>query len=351
MFRLLILSLALLTGCNTPPAQGGTQAANQVAGASAAAPAPGQSETVAIVGGELITMAELDESAKAQLLKLQQQMFDARKQALDRMIDMQLMEAEAKSLNQTTEEFLKAEIEDKTTPISEADIAAFYQENQGRMRGDLTQMSDPIRQHLAQQQGATLMMALTKRLRDKAGVQILLTQPRIKVDPGDSPRYGKVGAPVEIIEFSDFQCPYCIRGAETLDEVKEKYGDKVTIVYRHFPLPMHDRAHRAAEASECANEQGKFWAYHDLLFANQRAMTEEDLSGYASQAELDLAKFNECLTSGRHVATVDNDMEEGAAAGMSGTPGFFVNGVFLGGAMPIDKFSEIIDAELAGKSG
>ncbi len=349
MFRLLVLSAALLIGCNTPPAEGTTNHAPGAAPANFAAPAAptaGLADPVAKVGGEPISLAELDEAAKAELLKISQQMFDARKQGLDRMIDMRLMEAEAKARSMTKEELLKVEIEEKTTPITDADIEAFYNQNKNRMRGDLTQMSDPIRQHLAQQQGGKLMAAFTKSLRDKAGVEIYLEQPRVMVDPGDSPRYGNANAPVQIIEFSDFQCPYCIRGAETLDQVKEKYGDKVTIVYRHFPLPMHDRAHRAAEASECANDQGKFWAYHDQLFANQRAMTEEDLARYATASELDVAKFTECLNSDKHVATVDEDMKDGANAGMSGTPGFYINGVFLGGAMPIEKFSEVIDAEL-----
>jgi protein-disulfide isomerase len=351
MYRLLALTLALVA-CNTPPAQGGDQSDAEVATASSApASAEGMADPVARVSGEPITLAELDASAKAELLKIDQQLFDIRKNALNQMIDLSLAEKEAVARSITTEALLKAEVEDKVAPIGDTEVEAFFKENQGRMRGDLTQMADPIKKHLAQQQAVALMDAFTKSLRDKANVEIYLQQPRVKVDPGDSPRHGNVSAPVEIIEFSDFQCPYCIRGADTLDEVKEKYGDKVTIVFRHFPLPMHDRAHRAAEASECANEQGKFWEYHDTLFANQRAMTEDDLSGYAQTAGLDLTKFGECLSSGRHVATVEQDMKEGAEAGMSGTPGFFINGVFLGGAMPIEKFSEVIDAELQLNAG
>jgi len=350
MFRLSALFLAL-TACNPQPAQGGGQSQPEATTHHAEAASPGVADPVARIAGEPISLAELDASAKADLLKIEQQLFEIRKNALNQMIDFQLIEAEAESKGMTTEALLKAEVEDKASPIDDSEVKAFYDENQNRMRGDLTQMADPIKKHLAQQQAARLMSDFTKALRTKANVEIYLEQPRVSVDPGDSPRYGDAGAPVEIIEFSDFQCPYCIRGAETLNQVKEKYGDKVTIVYRHFPLPMHDRAHRAAEASECANEQGKFWEYHDALFANQRAMTEEDLSGYAQASGLDLTKFTECLASGRHVATVDQDMKDGENAGMSGTPGFFINGIFLGGALPIEKFSEVIDAELARKSG
>ena len=168
---------------------------------------------------------------------------------------------------------------------------------------------------------------------------------------GDSPRFGNPEAPVQIVEFSDFQCPYCTRGASTLDEVKEAYGDKVTVVYRHFPLSFHMEAYKAAQASECANDQSKFWEYHDLLFANQRALTEPDLVSYAEQLSLNMGDFTECLNSGKHAATVDEDMAEGAAVGMQGTPGFFINGRFLNGAQPFEAFKEIIDAELARKQG
>ena len=143
--------------------------------------------------------------------------------------------------------------------------------------------------------------------------------------------------------------PYCIRGSDTLKQVMDKYGDKVSVVYRHFPLSFHTEAHKGAQASECANEQGKFWEYHDKLFANQRAMFDEDLRRYAGEVGLDQAKFDECLASEKYKAKVDKDLEDGAAAGMSGTPGFFVNGRFVNGAQPLEVFSQIIDAELAKK--
>jgi protein-disulfide isomerase len=350
MFRTLILSLALVVGCNPQPSEGGSKAKATPAATTHATPtaaSAGMADPVASVGGEPITLAQLDEEASAQLFKLQQQMFDARKAALDTMIDKRLLEVEAASQGMTTEALLAAEVHDKAAEITDAEVDEFYEQNKARMRGDVDKMREPIQKHLIQQQSAELMKTFKKSLRDKAEVKIFMEKVRIVVDPGDSPRHGSADAPIEIIEFSDFQCPYCVRGTDTLNEVKEKYGDKVTVVFRHFPLPMHDRAHRAAEASECANDQGKFWEYHDQLFANQRAMTEENLVIYAENVELNLTAFNECLTSDKHVATVDEDMKDGAAAGMSGTPGFFINGIFLSGAMPIDKFTEVIDAELA----
>jgi protein-disulfide isomerase len=129
--------------------------------------------------------------------------------------------------------------------------------------------------------------------------------------------------------------------------VKQKYGDKVSVVYRHFPLPMHKQAHRAAQAAQCAHEQDGFWKFHDALFADQKAWTDTDYAAYAKSAGLDADKLVACVESGRHAATVDADVKDGRNAGMGGTPGFYINGVVLTGAQPLPSFVDVIDAELA----
>ena len=260
-----------------------------------------------------------------------------------------LVEAEAKSRGIEPEALLKAEVEDKVPPVTDEDIAKFFAENQNRMRGGLDQMKEQIRGYLDSQGKGKRMFEFVNELKAKSEVVIMLDPPRIDVAADDSPRFGSVEAPIQIIEFSDFQCPYCTRGAATIDEVKAKYGDKVSVVYRHFPLDFHDRANLAAQASECANDQGKFWEFHDKLFENQQAMADSDFESYATQLELNVAEFKECIRSGKHIETVATDLREGSEAGMTGTPGFFINGRFLGGAQPIEAFSEVIDAELAKK--
>lgn len=158
---------------------------------------------------------------------------------------------------------------------------------------------------------------------------------------------GNPDAKITMIEFSDFECPFCQRHAPTLQAILDQYGDDVRLVYRHFPLTsIHPNAAKAAEASECAGEQGKFWEYHDLLFANQSALQVPSLKQYAGQLGLNQSQFDSCLDSGKYTAKVNAQLQEGQAAGVTGTPGTFVNGELVKGAYPLATFTQIIDGLL-----
>lgn len=344
-----IVALALATACNGVAGENATPATTAAPPKVSAEVTLDDSTPVATLRGETITLAQVDEAAASSLFEARQAMYEARMQALDQLINDRLIDEEAKRRSMDQEAMFRQEIEAKATPPTDAEIEAFFNANRAMMRGEFEELKPRIAQHLHQQKLAEAAMGFIDGLRTAAGVKVMLEPPRIPVNGGDSPRWGKAGAPVEIVEFSDFQCPYCTRGAATLDQVKEHYGDKVTIVYRHFPLPMHDRADEGAAASECANEQGKFWEYHDQLFANQRAMSDQDLRTYAQNVGLDMKKFDECYQSGRHEKTVQQDIEDGAKIGMSGTPGFYINGRMLAGAQPFEAFKQIIDDELERK--
>jgi len=175
----------------------------------------------------------------------------------------------------------------------------------------------------------------------------------VDVSVDDDPAKGPEDAPVTIIEFSDFQCPYCGGFAtETLPQILQNYGDRVRFVFRDFPLiSMHANALKAAEASECADDQGKFWEYHDLLFKNQTALDVDSLKGYAASLGLDTAAFNECLDSDKYTEEVGKDLQDGQAAGVQGTPSFFINGLPVRGAMPYASFQAAIEAALAEAGG
>ncbi len=165
----------------------------------------------------------------------------------------------------------------------------------------------------------------------------------------DDPVLGEKDAPVTIIEFSDFECPFCKRfHDETLPRIKEQYirTGKVKFVYRDFPLPIHPNAQKAAEAAECADDQGQFWAYHDMLFENQQALGVAKLKEYAQDLGLDMEEFNDCLDSGKFADEVNADLEDGADAGVSGTPAFFIEGELVSGAQPFEAFARVIDAAL-----
>ncbi|MCX6709153.1 MAG: DsbA family protein [Candidatus Woesearchaeota archaeon] len=173
---------------------------------------------------------------------------------------------------------------------------------------------------------------------------------KVEVSAENDEVKGEANAPVLIVEFSDYQCPFCSRVEASLKQVEEKYikTGKVKIVYRDYPLGFHDKAQKAAEASECAHDQGKFWEYHDKLFANQNALDIFSLKQYAKDLKLDTAKFDKCLDSGEKAAEVSKDTADANAAGVSGTPIFFINGVALKGAQPYDSFETAIEAALKG---
>jgi protein-disulfide isomerase len=175
----------------------------------------------------------------------------------------------------------------------------------------------------------------------------------VDVSADDDPSIGPADAPVTIIEFSDFQCPYCARfNADTLPQILSDYGDRVRFVYRDFPLTsLHVNALKAAEASECANEQGAYWKYHDLLFQNQSALDDASLKNYAASLGLDTATFNQCLDSDKYMSEIQKDYQDGVAAGVQGTPAFFINGMPLSGAQPYSAFKTAIDAALAEAGG
>ncbi|MBI3032942.1 DsbA family protein [Candidatus Woesearchaeota archaeon] len=200
---------------------------------------------------------------------------------------------------------------------------------------------DKIQQALVEKDGSYY-------INPEAGVAVkLLEVPKMTLDHVK----GKADAKITMIEWSDFQCPFCGKFySETLPELQKQFIDtgQVKLVYKHFPLSFHENAQKAAEASECASEQNKekFWAMHDKIFENQGALTLVDLKKYAADLKLDSKKFDECLDTGKYADRVKADMEVGAKVGVSGTPGFLINGIIISGAQPLAAFEELFKAEL-----
>jgi protein-disulfide isomerase len=172
---------------------------------------------------------------------------------------------------------------------------------------------------------------------------------RYSVDTKGSPAIGPETAAVTIVEFSDFQCPFCSRVGPTLKQIEKEYGDQVRIVFKHQPLDFHAKAPAAHAAAEAAHRQGKFWEMHDKIFADQKAMSPEKYVEYAKELELDVEQFQKDVVSAEVKSRVDADKKQAAKLGSSGTPGFFINGLNLKGAKPFEAFKEVIDKELAKK--
>jgi protein-disulfide isomerase len=170
---------------------------------------------------------------------------------------------------------------------------------------------------------------------------------RYTISLADEPVRGPADAPVTIVEFSDFQCPFCQRVGPTLQQVEEEYGERVRIAFKHMPLSMHPKAPDAHAAAEAAHRQGRFWEMHDKIFGNQREMSPEKYAEYARELGLDLERFERDRASPEVKERIEADKRVADGLGVSGTPAFFVNGRFLSGAQPFESFKEVIDAELA----
>jgi protein-disulfide isomerase len=169
---------------------------------------------------------------------------------------------------------------------------------------------------------------------------------RYSLNIAGSPAKGPKSAKITLVEFSDFQCPFCSRVVPTMAQIEEEYGDQVRFVFKHLPLAMHSKAQGAHAAAEAAHRQGKFWEMHDAIFANQREMSPEKYVEYAADMGLDVEQFKRDVAAADVKRKVDADAKEAAALGVTGTPGFFINGKFLKGARPFDAFKQVIDEEL-----
>jgi protein-disulfide isomerase len=183
-------------------------------------------------------------------------------------------------------------------------------------------------------------------LRGQYGVVVELSQPSAHVEVGkDAPRLGPEDAPVQIVEFADYECPYCQKVNEDLAKLRQQFGNYVSVVYKDFPLPMHPMAARAAEAARCAGAQGKFWEFHDALFQTKKLQALQ-LKEEARTLKLDGERFDKCLDGGEQIAPVKKDSEEGQRLGIQGTPSFFINGHFMSGAIGYNKLREMVMQEL-----
>ncbi len=320
-----------------------------------AAPAADPNAPVAKIGTEVISAKELEDFAKGDLKKLdaqyQEQLYQTKRQALDAIIMKRLVDAKAKAAGKSPEEFVQGEVMARVPPTTDAEVQQVYDaaKAQGRDLPPIAQVKETIVRYVQQQKAQASAQAYYDKLKADAKVEILLPPyraPRQQVE-AKGPSRGPATAPITIVEFSDFECPYCSRAEETVSEVMRVYGDKIRLVYRDLPLPNHKNAPKAAEAAHCAGEQGKYWEMHAKLFANQRALEVPALKGYAKDLKLDQAKFDKCLDSGATAAIVEESRKVGNEAGVNGTPAFFVNGILISGAQPFDAFKEVIDVELA----
>ena len=319
-------------------------------GLSFAAEPPGAAP-LAEVNGETITAKDLEGALGARLSKLEEQIYDLKRRELDSLIAQRLFAQEAAKRGISVAALVDAEVTAKVSLVTEKEIEDFYQANKDRMRGDEADVRQKIRAFLQQQKLTTRREAFVESLRSQGKVIVRLQPPpaiRVEVPTEGAPIRGAADAPVTIVEFSDFECPFCKQTHPTLKQLLDRYPGKVRLAYRDFPLDsIHPQARRAAEAARCASDQGKFWEYHDVLFTQSPQLALEDLRRYAGQVGLDVTKFDGCLAAGVNKAAVQRDLDEGNRLGITGTPAFFINGRTLTGAQPPEAFTRLIEQELA----
>ena len=334
----LAAAATLLVLCRGAAAQ-----SSAVSGASGA-----DGEAVATIGDQKVTRAELEAFIAPQLMKLRQERQDALENGLDTYLSNQVLKREAKARGITVEDLVKQEVVPKVEAVTDADVDTFYDENKARIQGTKEQLADRIKQYLTQQRRQQAFNDYASALKTKYDVAVLLKPLRVDVDSADSPARGPADAPVTVVEFGDFECPYCGNLEPTLEKVLKDYAGKVRLVFRQFPLnSIHPMAAKAAQAAMCAKEQDKFWELHDRMYAHQDALKVDDLKTAAAELGMNKNRFAKCLDADKYTATIEADLRAGAQAGVSGTPALFVNGrIVPGGAVQYEVLAGVIDDEL-----
>jgi protein-disulfide isomerase len=337
---------------------GGSACADaQMAPASPQSPAVGtgdQNQVVASVGDRTFTLKdvetkwqELDPGERARVTQL---LYQHRRQSIDQLVADHLIEGAAKKAGTTPAKYLEAELAKRRGPITDAEIQRVYDENKDRVGAStVADLKGSITEFITRNRDQQNMALLVAELKAAGpAVSIALDPPRFDVTVEDhDPSRGPKDAPVTIVEFSEYQCPFCARVTPTLKGLEQKYAGKIRLVYKDFPLQNHLQAPKAAEAAHCAGDQGKYWELHDRLFANQQQLQVPQLKEHAGALKLDQAAFDQCLDSGKHAAIVQQDFDYGTKLGVGSTPTLYINGRIVTGAQPPAVFEAIIDDELA----
>lgn len=308
-----------------------------------------EDKVLAVLDGENITEEQVMKLAFGKWLETinESKQYDIKKSALDDIIEQKLLEKAAKTKGESVEELVK-QLQKNAVPANDVEARAYFEMQKKRFGGKaFDDVKGLIINQLSAQKKQVAVYDFIDSLKKKSQLKVNLVRPRVQVSTDDDPSIGTKGAPITIIEFSEFQCPYCKKARPAIDKVLSTYKGKVHYVFRDFPLSFHPQAKSSANAANCANEQGKYWEYSKFLWENQGKQNEELLFKIADDLKLNKDKFKKCVDDKKFFAEIDKDQLDGSEAGVSGTPAYFINGIFLSGAMPFEGFKKIIDEELA----
>ncbi len=304
--------------------------------------------------GGSVTAKDVSKELNPAIKEMQGQVIEQYKKTAERALLMKLLETEAKKEGVASpQELLMRKVQPREP--TDLEITDFMKKNglekpmKDPKTGKMEKVSrDDIKQFLGRQSMQEQQQTYFAEIRKNADIQMLIQEPKVTVAlSGNEPFAGGANAKVVIHEFSDFECPFCSRGKAVVDQIKQAYGDKVKVVFRHFPLDFHPKAQPAAIASTCAHKQGKFWEMHDKMFDNQKQLNAANYTAWAKELGLNEADFKKCQDDPATKKTLDEDLKVAEGLGVNSTPTFFVNGRKVAGALPFDQFKAMIDQELA----
>jgi protein-disulfide isomerase len=305
---------------------------------------PKVDDVLAKINGRVVTHSELDQKEAGRLLQPRYDYYHAQREALDQVINDELLQREASHRGVTVQQLLDQEVASKVKDPTEDQLEVYYEGLQTDQTFDAVR--GQILATLRQSRTNKAQAAFLTSLRKQAKIQILLVSPRVDVALGDAPARGKKDAPVIMVEFADFECPFCQQIQPELDKLLKEYDGKLTFVLKDLPLPIHPHAEKAAEAARCAGDQGAFWAYHDILFRERNNLEVAQLKEDARALGLDTTRFNQCVDSGQQAAAIQKDFMQAQQLGLTGTPGFFVNGHYFSGVVSYETLREFVEQQL-----
>lgn len=312
-------------------------------------PAPDKS-SAAKFGDIVITKEEVRKGVEVEIYEAQMKVHEIEMNRLQALLLEKLIDKDPKKGNLSYDQFLEQHIASQVK-ISDEEVNAFVKERNIPAAQVNDMMKGRIKRYLGMEKKKEAVDKWMSSKTNGKSIEVFLEQPKrpvFNVDASGSPFMGGASAKVTVVEFSDFQCPFCAKGADIMNQLKKAYGDKVKIVFKQFPLPFHKDAKLAAQAALCAHEQKKdsFWKLHDLMFADQSKLKLEDLVAKGVKAGVDGEKLKDCLSKNKYLAQVEKEIQQGQTLGVKSTPTFFVNGMIVNGAQPIEVFKELIDSEM-----
>ena len=305
---------------------------------------PDGRQALAEIAGRTLTAGVLEQQEGGKLLQARYQYYLNERKALDDLIDDQLLADAARQKTLTVDQLLTQEVYKQVKDPTEDQLQVYYEglDTQQSYEAIRAQVLEHIRELRRNKARASYVAALRKQ----ADISVLLMPPEAEVDLANAYVRGSRSAEIVLVEFADYECPYCQQVVASIDQLRKQYGDRIAVAFKDFPLPMHHRSEKAAEAARCAGKQGKFWEYHDVLFYS-KLLDVADLKKHARVLKLDGDAFDECLDNGDMAEAVKKDLEEGKALGLTGTPSFFVNGHFFSGAVEYATLKQMVDQQIA----